>query len=960
MALARPPNVVVVLIDDLDLERVPAYVALDAGAAAQAKLRSRGRSCATGHANCSYTAPAISGVGRRGALFLGAHVPVPVCTPSRFAVLSGRLPSSSPVSVGTKFGATRGGGTVLVTWDTWISVGNRATSKPCCAPGEAAGSGCITPRPGLSNCVRTVATLGSRLQAASYFTGFVGKWHLSPRSDVLEEFFKGKRGSFGAQPPPTAEAAAREAALLREYSAARRDHVDAAVRAAGFNFTGALTHGNVVDAVKLGVGVHNMEWHTAAALEFIGLAAEHARRGRAAGFYLHFCPTLSHSPGPKLGICANELLTEGGPIAAVPTAQPSRASVMARAGRHCAMEEQDAAHTLWVDDAVGALLGALRDERAEDDTLFIALADHQRIGKGTFYHGVRTPMVLQWPARVRAGQTLPASTLVTSLDIVPTVLDAAGLPPPTTHHARLDGRSLLPLLTGGGGGGEAGEWRSSLFFELGVGASVKHRSGWQIAATHFPSNMTISTGAARAPAGAHIHCWHERLRGGGGATGAAVRTRECAWNSTGAAVPLNVFGEARVRFQINDMYPHYHDAEQLLHSSDLMLQHTWRRRCPRQLACMQRLLRAHALRRRHFDGSPVAWGTYTAGDDEWAAFGGRRGPSDAECEAVLALPPERCGEGMAGERSARSCEELRAAPLPPLSEAAVALDADEAGAALSVAAAPPIQCAAERGDCREARCCQDADARCYGTLLEMAKCLRVRCIADNIWSCDELPPLPLPPPAAAAAAEPAAAGRPTWAAAAGGGCGESRVAGGGGCVGAVTHGAAVSACRAVGARLCAAHELRAGRAAGSGCDLDAARVWSATACGDGDGRFWSLGGAPSAVADECTHAQRPLPVRCCADEAVPSPPPSPPWPPSPPSPPPSPPPPTASPSLKATECADDFHDCWRSRCCTHAGHRCFVIHEANRYAQCRPHGCAKPEWSCRDITLTNRTIGRNK
>ena len=102
---------------------------------------------------------------------------------------------------------------------------------------------------------------------------------------------------------------------------------------------------------------------------------------------------------------------------------------------------------------------------------------------------------------MRAGQTLLASTLVTSLDIVPTVLDAAGLPPPTTHHAWLDGRSLLPLITGGGGG-EAGEWRSSLF-ELGVGASVKHRSGWQIAATHFPSNMTISTGGAGARRRAH-------------------------------------------------------------------------------------------------------------------------------------------------------------------------------------------------------------------------------------------------------------------------------------------------------------------------------------------------------------------------------------------------------------------------------------------------------------------------
>ena len=120
-------------------------------------------------------------------------------------------------------------------------------------------------------------------------------------------------------------------------------------------------------------------------------------------------------------------------------------------------------------------------------------------------------MVLQWPARVRAGQTLPASTLVTSLDIVPTVLDAAGLPPPTTHHARLDGRSLLPLLTGGGGGGEAGEWRSSLFFELGVGASVKHRSGWHCSDA-LPVEYDDLDGCGAAPAGAHIHCWHERLR----------------------------------------------------------------------------------------------------------------------------------------------------------------------------------------------------------------------------------------------------------------------------------------------------------------------------------------------------------------------------------------------------------------------------------------------------------------
>ena len=47
-------------------------------------------------------------------------------------------------------------------------------------------------------------------------------------------------------------------------------------------------------------------------------------------------------------------------------------------------------------------------------------------------------MVLQFPSRVPPGQTLPASTLVSSLDIVPTALDAAGLlhhPPHPCAHA---------------------------------------------------------------------------------------------------------------------------------------------------------------------------------------------------------------------------------------------------------------------------------------------------------------------------------------------------------------------------------------------------------------------------------------------------------------------------------------------------------------------------------------------
>ena len=97
-------------------------------------------------------------------------------------------------------------------------------------------------------------------------------------------------------------------------------------------------------------------------------------------------------------------------------------------------------------------------------------------------------MLLQWPARLPAGQMVAASTLVSSLDLLPTALHAAGLPlPPRNAGGPLDGRSLLHLLRGGSppaaapsppayppaGGGGGGAWRDSLWFEVGFAASVK-------------------------------------------------------------------------------------------------------------------------------------------------------------------------------------------------------------------------------------------------------------------------------------------------------------------------------------------------------------------------------------------------------------------------------------------------------------------------------------------------------
>jgi uncharacterized sulfatase len=63
--------------------------------------------------------------------------------------------------------------------------------------------------------------------------------------------------------------------------------------------------------------------------------------------------------------------------------------------------------------------------------------------KGTYREGGhRIPMLLHWPARVSGGQS--RDELVSMMDLMPTALDAAGIPIPQG----LDGRSLLPLLAG--------------------------------------------------------------------------------------------------------------------------------------------------------------------------------------------------------------------------------------------------------------------------------------------------------------------------------------------------------------------------------------------------------------------------------------------------------------------------------------------------------------------------------
>jgi len=103
---------------------------------------------------------------------------------------------------------------------------------------------------------------------------------------------------------------------------------------------------------------------------------------------------------------------------------------------------------IWVlDEAVGEILAALRETGHERDTLFVFTTDHGLAmprAKGTCYDpGIETALIMRWPGRLPAGET--RDDLLVNVDLLPTLLEVAGAPTP----ADLDGRSFLPLVTGG-------------------------------------------------------------------------------------------------------------------------------------------------------------------------------------------------------------------------------------------------------------------------------------------------------------------------------------------------------------------------------------------------------------------------------------------------------------------------------------------------------------------------------
>ncbi len=116
-----------------------------------------------------------------------------------------------------------------------------------------------------------------------------------------------------------------------------------------------------------------------------------------------------------------------------------------------------------IEDGVGEILKALKQTGQLDNTIIVFTSDN-----GYFYgeHGlsverrlayeesIRMPLLVRYPRIIKAGTKRDEIAL--NIDLAPTLLSVAGVPVP----ANIQGRSLVPLLTG-----EGVKWRDSFLIE---------------------------------------------------------------------------------------------------------------------------------------------------------------------------------------------------------------------------------------------------------------------------------------------------------------------------------------------------------------------------------------------------------------------------------------------------------------------------------------------------------------
>ena len=316
------------------------------------------------------------------------------------------------------------------------------------------------------------------LQQAGYRTGMVGKSHLID-DDLVNTSAWAAKGLLTY--PQTADPATD----LNTNGKMKHNHRVLAqrMRAYGFDYVESFYRANLKELYNTALNVHNQEWVTKGALDFI--EENHNER-----FFLYMAPTVNHGPvnnNLDYTLRADRGYTSAGYLPDEDYSfMPARQAIIDQVTN--AGKDLISARETWIDYSVAAIVNKLTQHGIRNDTLIIFTSDHGEKtlsspviwGKSSLYDlGMKVPLVMNWPS----GITAPGRTygeIVSHVDIAPTLLaltGASGLP-----TRPVDGVSLVPVFNG-----SSAAVRNDLFCEIGYARSVRTKDRKYIAVRYTPS-----------------------------------------------------------------------------------------------------------------------------------------------------------------------------------------------------------------------------------------------------------------------------------------------------------------------------------------------------------------------------------------------------------------------------------------------------------------------------------------
>ena len=368
--------------------------------------------------------PAIDKLAQEGVIFSGLHCPSPLCVPSRFNYLTGQYASRAT--------------------NHWFTDLHKLHAHTFVAQEPK-----LTP---------DVPTLAKQLKSLGYKTGFVGKdhtlevdgWHkLAVDADV------------------TSESSVKQ--LQKNDSL-----LEAAFHKMGFDFADRIYHTNPKAHGPAAISVHNMDWITEGAFEFLDNLDDEP-------FYLVYSTTVPH--GPHNGWKTDPRATPSGILDEDPDIGVDRSTIPTR------LKEKNIhpgkGDILWLDDNILALIDKLKKKGIYENTIIVYVSDHGvESGKTTAYEGgMSTTGFITGPG-IRKG--VQNASLTSTVDLVPTIMDMAGGNPKDYPY---DGLSLLPILSG-----KKEKIRESVYGEMGHSRAVIKGKYKYIALRYsdYTRNMSVS------------------------------------------------------------------------------------------------------------------------------------------------------------------------------------------------------------------------------------------------------------------------------------------------------------------------------------------------------------------------------------------------------------------------------------------------------------------------------------